>query len=164
MWCVRSGRGVGEEEEEGDKRRDEIGRSVWQPSVGSCQLRGDFGQVRYGEERTSSVMASSSLAEVRSSQVGMKLEGTSRRRIRGSEMAVTVIPRGAAARSARGKRSRRPRPRRGSSRYAPLPGKSINVLAVTTTHTMSKLRAIAMLPVSSEGGGDDGAVVGEGNG
>lgn len=78
-------------------------------------------------------------------------------------MAVTVIPRGAAARSARGKRSRRRRPR-GSSRYAPLPGKSINVLAVTTTHTMSKLRAIAMLPVSSEGGGDDGAVVGEGNG
>lgn len=101
---------------------------------------------------SSSVMASSSLAEVRSSQVGMKLEGTSRRRIRGSEMAVTVIPRGAAARSARGKRSRRRRRPRGSSRYAPLPGKSINVLAVTTTHTMSKLRAIAMLPVSSEGG------------
>lgn len=152
MWCVRSGRGVREEEEEGDKRRDEIGRSVWQPSVGSCQLRGDFGQVRYGEERTSSVMASSSLAEVRSGQVGMKLEGTSRRRIRGSEMAVTVIPRGAAARSARGKRSRRRRRRRrGSSRYAPLPGKSINVPAVTTTHTMSKLRAIAMLPVSSRG-------------
>lgn len=44
------------------------------------------------------------------------------------------------------------------------PRKSINVLAVTTTHTMSKLRAIAMLPVSSEAGGDDGAVVGEGNG